>query len=81
MPNGNQKQVCLLEVNRTTIPSEHVLVFHFAPSEDVPFQQLIADVTPTEWKQIESGTHPLPQGWNLNTAQVFKRSEYALKGT
>lgn len=82
IPNGKEEeeQVRLLEVNRTTIPSEHVLVFHFAPSLDIPFRQLIADVTPTEWKKIQSGTRPLPEGWNLKTAQVFQRPKQARKG-
>ncbi|MGB0386942.1 MAG: hypothetical protein ACPGWR_19175 [Ardenticatenaceae bacterium] len=82
IPNGKEEeeQVRLLEVNRTTIPSEHVLVFHFAPSLDIPFRQAIADVTPAEWKQIQSGKLSLPKGWNLKTAEVFQRPEYAWKG-
>lgn len=81
IPNGKEEeQVRLLEVNRTTIPNEHVLVFHFGPSFDIPFRQLIADVTPNEWKQIQGGKLPLPKGWNLKTAQVFQRPEYAWKG-
>jgi hypothetical protein len=80
MPNGKDNEVRLLEVNRTTIPSKKVLVFHFAPSSEIPFQQSIADVTPIEWKQIHSGTLSLPEGWNLKTAHAFQRSQEVWKG-
>lgn len=80
LPNGKENEVRLLEVNRTMIPSQKVLVFHFAPSFDIPFQQSIADVTPTEWRQIQNGILPLPDGWDLKTAHAFQRPQYVWKG-
>jgi len=76
----HEKEIRLLEVNRTAIPSRNVLVFPFAPSFDVPFPMLIADITPTEWKQIQHYKIPLPEGWELETAQIFQRIEYSVKG-
>ncbi len=80
LADGFEKGVRLLGINRTTIPSGSVLVFPFAPSEDIPFQQLIADVTPREWKQIQSGKLPLPEGWDMKAAQVLQRSAQLLRG-
>jgi len=73
--SGEERQICLLEVNRTALPTESIQVFRFAPSEDVPFPIFIADVRPTEWERIQSGSIPLPEGWALKGAQVFQRSE------
>jgi len=73
--SGDEKEICLIEVNRTALPTESIQVFRFAPSEDVPFPIFIADVRPTEWERIQSGDIPLPEGWALEEAQVFQRSE------
>lgn len=76
----HEKEIRLLEVNRTAIPSGSVLVFSFAPSDDLPFRMLIADITPTEWKQLQNGDIPLPEGWDLETAHIFQRFLYSMKG-
>lgn len=76
----HEKEIRLLEVNRTAIPSGSVLVFPFAPSFELPFPMLIADITPTEWKQLRHYKMPLPEGWDLETAQIFQRFEYSMKG-
>lgn len=73
--SGDEKEICLIEVNRTALPTESIQVFRFAPSEDVPFRIFIADVRPTEWERIQSGDIPLPEGWALEEAQIFRRSE------
>lgn len=72
---SDKEEIRLIEVNRTTLPTGSIQVFRFAPSEQMPFPILIADVTPTEWSQIESGSIPLPPHWDLDTAQVFGRAE------
>jgi hypothetical protein len=70
----HEKEIRLLEVNRTAIPSGNVLVFPFAPSFELPFAMLIADITPIEWKQLQHYKIPLPEGWDLETAHIFRRS-------
>jgi hypothetical protein len=80
MKGGEKKQIRLIEVNRTALPTESVEIFRFAPSEDVPFPILIADVRPTEWERIQNGDIPLPDGWALEEAQVFRRSEILVEG-
>ena len=71
----SNKEICLIEVNRTALPVESLGVFRFAPSEEVPFPLLIVDVRPKEWEQIQQGEIPLPEGWDMKTMQIFQRSE------
>ena len=78
--SGDEKEIRLIEVNRTALPSESIQVFRFAPSEDVPFPIFIADVRPTEWERIQSGDIPLPEGWSLEEAREFRRSEVPSEG-
>jgi len=78
--SGDEKEIRLIEVNRTALPTESIQVFRFAPSEDVPFPIFITDVRPTEWERIESGDIPLPEGWSLEEAQVFRRSDVLPEG-
>jgi CheY-like chemotaxis protein len=79
--SGDEKEIRLIEVNRTTLPTESIQVFRFAPSGDVPFSTFIADVRPTEWERIQSGDIPLPEGWSLEEAQLFRRFEVTSEGT
>jgi len=71
--NGLEPEICLLEINRDALPAGSVLVFSFAPNEDVPFPVRIADVTPQEWERIKQGEIALPPGWSLKKAQIFHR--------
>ncbi|MBM4464160.1 MAG: response regulator [Chloroflexi bacterium] len=78
--SGDEKEIRLIEVNRTALPTESIQIFRFAPSEDVPFPTFIADIRPTEWERIQSGDIPLPEGWSLEETRVFRRSEVLPKG-
>lgn len=71
--DGEDKEICLIEINRNTLPTGSVEVFYFAPSENVPFPVRIADITPQEWEQVRSGNIPLPPGWTLRQIQIFRR--------
>jgi len=71
--NRDRGAIRLIEVNQNTLPTGSVQVFFFAPSAKVPFPVRIADVTPQEWKQIQSGRIPLPAGWHLDDVAVFRR--------
>ncbi|MBM3234821.1 hypothetical protein FJZ31_00840 [Candidatus Poribacteria bacterium] len=73
LKDGENKEIRLIEINRNTLPIGSVLAFYFAPSEDVPFPVRIADVTPQEWKQVQSGDISLPPGWTLRKIQIFHR--------
>jgi len=69
------KEIRLIEVNRTALPSDSIQVFRFAPSDEVPFPMFIADVRPSEWERVQSGDISLPEGWNTEDIEVFQRAE------
>ena len=73
--NKEQKEICLIEVNRTALPTDKVEPFLISASEEIPIPLLIADVTSKEWEKIEKEEIQLPVGWNLRHIKVFKRDE------
>ncbi|GAF97795.1 unnamed protein product, partial [marine sediment metagenome] len=79
LTGADETEIRLIEINRTALPSETLELFRFAPSEDVPFPTLIADVTPKDWDKIQRGDIALPQGWDLESATVFWREEHLLR--
>jgi hypothetical protein len=40
---------------------------------DVAHKLIVLDVTPSQWKSIERGALPLPDGWKLEDAEVFSK--------
>jgi CheY-like chemotaxis protein len=77
---GDEKEIRLIEVNRTAPSTGSVEVFRFAPSKDVPFPMLVADLTPNEWDKVQSGAIPLPEGWDLKSIRVFERPQHLWEG-
>ena len=71
--DDNPKQTWILIVNRTAIATESVDVFKLNPSEEVPFTQLIAEVTPKEWELIQSGDIKLPEAWTIDNSKIFSK--------
>lgn len=65
--------VRILIVNRTGISTEQVDVFKLNPSEEVPFTQLVAEVTPKEWERIQRGEIELPEEWVIDNSKVFSK--------
>ncbi len=63
----------LLEVNEHTPPTGSVEPFVFAPSDDIPYTTVVAEITPDELRRLHNDplALPLPKGWNLSTARVF----------
>jgi len=56
----------LLEVNENTVESG-VMPLHFgpAPASGIPFSSIIIEVTPNEFKKIQSNELKLPEGWEI----------------
>lgn len=54
----------LLEVNASTVPTG-VLPLHFGPAlaSGIPFASIIVEVTPEEYKRIQTRQLALPQDW------------------
>ncbi len=67
----------LLEVNAATVATGEVTPFEFAPTHDVPFPTIIAEVTPAEFEALQGGRSRLPRGWSLDHAERFTRDELA----
>jgi hypothetical protein len=59
----------LLEVNENTVESGIMpLYFGPAPASGIPFSSIIIEVTPTEFKKIQSNELKLPNGWEIGEA-------------
>jgi hypothetical protein len=56
----------LPEVNKNTAPSG-VMPLHFgpAPASGIPFPSIIIEVTPDEFRKIQSHELMLPEGWEI----------------
>ena len=79
--NGNaEAEFCpnepikLLEVNANTVPSG-VMPLQFGPAPDagIDYASVIVEVTPEEFRKIQSRELKLPTGWNLG--EVISRPE------
>jgi hypothetical protein len=68
-----EEPIALLEVNPATFPTGSITPFAFAPTGDVPFPVLIAEVTRAELEAAKRGEIPLPNGWSLEEARVIER--------
>jgi hypothetical protein len=71
--DDDPKEARILIVNRTSIATESIDVFKLNPSEEMPFTQLIAEVTPKEWEQIRSGDIELPKDWIVDNSKTFPK--------
>jgi hypothetical protein len=72
-----REPIKLLEVNANTVATGSVDSFSFAPTKDTPSPTVIAEVTPEEFRQIQSGEIALPRGWSLQGAVTFVRTHAA----
>ena len=64
--------IMLLEVNGDSLPTRDFNAFGFAPSEDVPFTTLIAEVTPDELDRLRRERR-LPSGWDIARGKPYYR--------
>ena len=65
----------LLEVNVATVATGSITPFEFAPTQEVPFPTLVAEVTPEEFEKLSADPQRLPAGWSLRTAKKFTRTD------
>ncbi|HFE44210.1 MAG TPA: hypothetical protein ENJ18_01785 [Nannocystis exedens] len=62
----------LLEINTATVATGSFEAYRFAPTRDVPYPTLIAEVTPDELEQLRAEGR-IPESWNLERAQTHRR--------
>ena len=67
--------VRILEVNAATPATGSIEPFAFAPTAEVPFRTVIAEITPEEYEQLRSNPAALkhPPGWELSSAEEVTR--------
>ena len=72
-----EDQVRLLEVNTGLFPDpeEPIVPIEMSPAvSDLPFRVSVVDVTPDEWKRIQSNPGLLPAGWGLEGRHTIRRA-------
>jgi hypothetical protein len=68
-----EEPIRLLEVNAAAVPTGSVEPFGFAPTPEIPFKTVIAEITPEELEALRADPGSLPRGWDLARAQRFER--------
>jgi len=73
-PSG-EPVVRLLEVNATAPTTGSVEAFGFAPSQEVPFHTLIAEISPAEYALLRRDPTALvgAETWDLSSAREYPR--------
>ena len=68
-PNGDE--IHLLEVSTAAPTTGEVIPFRFAPypATGVDYPSVVILLSQSEWKDVDQGTLPLPDGWNLEAAR------------
>jgi hypothetical protein len=72
-PTAQEREVRLLEVSSELPPLGDALPFHYreAPEHGFPLPVALILLAEEDWRQVESGALPLPDGWDLNTAEAI----------
>lgn len=71
--NDPKEPIKLIELNEATIATDQFEAYRFAPTEDVPYPTLIAEVTPQEFDRLKARPGAIPSSWNLVTAERYLR--------
>ena len=78
---SDEEPIKLLEVN-VNAPNEGQLeFFNFPPSEHFPYRSLVAEISPTQLERLRDGSFLLPDGWEINDAREFRRSDVGMQTT
>lgn len=62
----------LLEVNTSTVATGSFDAFGFAPTSEVPYRTVIAEVTPDEFTELRKAGK-IPPGWDIASAKQYFR--------
>jgi hypothetical protein len=80
-PDPERLVIRFIEVTNAVPETGALFPIAFAPTEELPFRTVIAQVTEGEWQQIIVGTIPLPQGWALPGVEVTRAAVGGLQGS
>lgn len=68
----SEEPIKLLEVNPSTSASGIMPIgFRSDTGMGIPYPSVIMEVTPDEWKRIQSGDMALPNNWRADTNQLL----------
>ena len=72
---GRSEPIKLLEVNENTVESG-IMPLHFGPvpAIGIPYSSIIIEVTPNEFRKIQSHELKLPEGWDIGE-ELLKPAE------
>lgn len=65
-----KEPIKLIEVNAQTVATGSFEAYGFAPTRDVPFPTLIAEVTPDEFAELRRNGK-IPRGWDIAGAKQY----------
>jgi hypothetical protein len=75
--DASEQPIRLLEVNAATVATGSIEAFAFAPTTDIPYATVVAEVTPEELKHFLAHPDLLPAGWDLAKAKRYSRRQKA----
>jgi hypothetical protein len=67
-----KEPIKLVEINSTAVGTGSFEAFAFAPSADVPYTTVIAELTREQLQMLRS-SGAIPPGWNLDNAIEIRR--------
>ncbi|MBK9368812.1 MAG: hypothetical protein IPO67_27390 [Deltaproteobacteria bacterium] len=72
-PTAQQGEVRLLEVSSELPPLGEAVPYRYraAPEHGVPFPVVLILLAEADWAQVQSRALPLPEGWDLTTAEAI----------
>jgi hypothetical protein len=70
-PDPEEKEIRLIEVTDLLPKTSESQVYpiKFGPTTELPYDTIVAQVTPSEWQDICHGLLALPEGWDLRTSR------------
>jgi hypothetical protein len=78
---SDDEPIKLLEVNQNAPNETQLEFFNFPPSEHFPYRSLVAEISPAQLERVRDGTILLPDGWDIDDAREFRRSDVGMQTT
>lgn len=79
--DSDDEPIKLLEVNQNAPSEAQLEFFNFPPSEHFPYRSLVAEISPAQMERVRDGSILLPDGWDIEKAREFRRSDVGMSTT